>query len=312
MTAKLFASLGYFSGLNTVAESSRLATMAVQIPEGYKSAYPLTEAMNVEIDNSFALKSRSGLTSLFTGTGMHSFWANREGTLCFYAAGTILYRLMEDYSSIAMTTLSSRNRMSFTEFNSRIYYTNGEDIGYIENETRYGLSKSSLDYKMPLPAGQFICVHQGRLFIAKGNVLYISDPLSHYYDVRTGYRVFDSDIRMLLSVEKGLYVSDNKTWFLSPGKVLESDTIELKRTFADMDYVIPYTAVVVDGALISENGIEGLAGIWVSKTGVCIGDQNGKVENVSQKNYVLSEFTEGSAVVREVDNVIHYIAVMRK
>lgn len=308
MTASLYASIGLFSGLDTVTDPTRLEKAAVKTPDGYKTIYPLTEAMNVEIDNSYALSSRAGLVSKLIGTNLHSMWANPSGTLCYFCDGPALYKLHEDYSQTLVTTLSGSGRVSFEEFNDRIYYSNGIDIGYIKSDVRYGIPLQTKTYKEPLPAGKFLCVYLGKLYVAKDNILYVGDPLSDCYDIRSGYRVFDSDILMLLSVETGFYVSDSKnTWFLT-----QDEGVSLSRELGDTSPAIPYTGIRVTGASIGEDGMAGMAGVWVSKDGICVGNSKGGVVNVTDEKYILSGVYEGAAFIKAVNGTSHYITVLRK
>ena len=311
MTALLHASIGFFSGLNTVDDSVRLRTMAVVTNEGHKAAYPLTEAVNVEIDNSFMLSSRAGLTEKMTGTAMHSFWSNEKGTLCFFMEGSVLYELGKDYTTALIDTLSSKNRVSFTEFNSKTYYTNMIDIGYIENSIGYGIAAPTIRYKQSLPAGKHICYHQGRLYVAVGKILFISDVMSDCFDTRYGYRVFNADIEMLLSVDDGMFVAAGRTWFMSQVDSIEGDPLGIRRNLAANEGVIPYTGIRVSGVDISGD-VGGIVGMWVSKSGVCIGDSQGEVTNVTSRNYVLTDSVEGSSVLRNNDGVKHFLSVLRR
>ena len=313
MTAtRRYASLGYFSGLNTVEDAVRLAPETSRTIDGYKAIYPLTEAMNVDVDNSNAVVSREGLTEKLTGTDMHSFWANVKGTLCFYVDGSALYRMYEDYTTELIVNLSSSDRVSFEEFNSRVYYTNRVDIGYIEDNVRYGIPAQTKQYKLPLPAGKFICLYKGSLYVVSGKILYVGDPLSDCYDIRHGYRIFSSDIGMILSVEDGLYVSDEQTWFVSPYQAIENDPFELRRQLVSNSRAIPYTAVRIEGNKVGGSGMKGIAGMWLSDFGICVGDNQGVVQNITEQKYTLAEYSEGSALVRDIDGVIHYITALRK
>ena len=312
MSATLYASLGYFTGLDNVTDPVRLATEVIQTPEGHKAAYPLVEAMNVDIDNSFAISSRSRLTELFTGANLHSFWANRKETLCYFMDGSALYRLNSDCASgVKLVELSSNSRVSFAEFNDRVYLTNGVDIGYVKADTFNRIPEQTLEYKQPLPAGNFIGVFDSRLYVAVGTILFIGDVLADCYDTRYGFRVFDSDIRMLVSVDKGLYVSDKRMWFLHIGQPSEVDPIGLHRLPADSAPAIPYTGIQIDGGDIGETGLEGIVGVWASESGICVGDNSGKVTSITGGKYVMSESSEGSAVMRDVNGVKHYLVTLR-
>jgi len=317
MTAKLYASLGFFTGINNVEDSVRLRTTPVSTSEGAKSAYPLTEAMNMDIDNDYAISSRAGLTERMTGTSMHSYWANFKGTECFFVDGNVLYQLgvgaggTSAYVKDEIATLANDNRVSFTEVNSRVYYTNNFNIGYIENGVSNDLTAQSLNYKLPLPAGKFIGYYKGRIYVAKQNVLYISDVMADCYDVRYGYRVFHSDITMVLPVDDGIYISASRTWFLKEDQVLENDNIGLSRTLVDTASAIPYTGIQVPGDAIA-SGVTGIAAMWVSNVGICVGDNEGQFTNITEKKYVLTNNVEGSSVLRDSNGIKHFLSVLRR
>ncbi len=307
MTAKLSNSLGLFSGLNTSDDPVRIGPVRHLTPDGWKSIHPLAVAMNVEIDNTFALSSRKGYTSQVSGTNIHSVWTNKSGTLCFFVDDTILYQLHPDFSITTILNLALVNPMVFEEFNQRVYYTNKLVIGYIEDSVSHSLPTPSQDFKLPLPAGQCIAVYKSKLLVARDNVLFIGDALSDCYDIRTGYRVFEHDITAIQPVDKGFYVSDRKTWFISG-----VNPKEFVRSQADAEMIIPNTNLQVDGQYITEDGVDGQVALWTSPEGICLGDNSGNVKNITLRKYAMPDVLQGTAMIRRTNGIIHYIVSLRR
>jgi hypothetical protein len=72
---------------------------------------------------------------------------------------------------------------------------------------------------------------------------------------------------------------------------------------------IPYTAVVVNGGILSDGLPENYA-LWTSTAGICWGDNDGKVKNLTRSRYAMPEFASGGAVVRNLDETVHYITTL--
>jgi len=292
-------SLERFYGINNVDPPHRLFPVNI----GHYYIYPLQEANNVDIDNSYGLDSRGGYgTAFISGTNIHSLWSNTEKTIAMFVDTATLYQIQPDFTKLAVATRLSLNaRMSYASANDRVYYTNKYQIGYIKNGVNYPLMDPQIDFKMPLPAGQFIDFFRGCVFVAKDNVLYISDPLCDYYDVRTGVRNFADYITMLRGVnEDGVYVGGNQIYFLR-GKANE----DFERLNVYSVGVIPYTDITVNGKFIDES-LEDIV-MFTSLNGVCIGDGKGTITNLTEARYKLSPTYQGAGFVREKNNVRHYI-----
>jgi hypothetical protein len=288
-----------FSGMNNVEKSFRLPETK---DTNYKKMSDMSEIENLDIDNSMALASRAGSILKLAGTTVHSLWSD-EDAQCFYVNGSSLYRLTKAYTSVNLGEVGT-DRMSYALWNNRVYLTNGSYIGYLREYTLTALTDPGITYKLPLPAGKFIAYYRSRLYVAKRNVLYISDSLSDHYDIRTGYRAFTNNITMLLAVDKGLYVADGETWFISG---TEPDEFH-RENVSDVD-AIPYTAVVIDGKNVGD-GLSGNLAMWVSRKGICFGDNDGRVKNLTSSRYAMSPHGMGGAVVRNVSETVHYITTL--
>jgi hypothetical protein len=290
-------SVDRFSGVNNVDEAYRLFP---QIVDRMWSVFPLREANNVLIDNTFALSSRLGYgNSVLTGSSIHSLWS--DGKRCFFVDGATLYEMDIAYNKTAIRTVTPSHRMSFCVNNDRYYYTNTQEIGYIQGATSYDCMDPIREYKMPLPAGSHIEYFMGCLFVSVKNVLYISDPLCDYFDTRTGYRIFTDDITMIRAVDNGLYISDSKVWFIK-GKGND----EFARVEVESDPAIPFTDLRTSADSMGY-GVSGDVAVWTSKSGIVVGDSGGTVKNLTDERYHMDEYGRGAAFVRNVNNVKHYI-----
>ena len=254
--------LGYFLGINNVDDPVRLSHLPVRIATGgYKAAYPLTQARNVDIDNTYKLSSRLGRTKLISGVDAHSGWSEEEKG--FFVDGDTLYQLQDDFSITTIRSgLTLGARMSYARFNDRVYYCNGYECGYVLNYENYTYKNPDLEFKKPLPAGKFINVFMGCIYTSVRNTLYISDPLCDYYDVRTGYRRFANDVTMIRSIDDGIYVADNQTWFL---KGLSNEDFE--KLDAYPYGVIPYTDMKAPAEWFGYE-TKGDIAIWTSWDGI--------------------------------------------
>lgn len=286
-----------FVGLNNVESPYRLF---VKYIDNFTPGHYLAQANNVRIDNSYQLESRGGYTRVKSGSNIHSMWS--DGVNCFYIDGASLYQLGTAYTAVALRSgLTLNAKMSYAPFNYKTYYTNNHQIGYIEHDTDHSLVDPVREFKLPLPAGKFIECFMACLYVAVGKILYISDPLSDYYDTRNGYKIFSQDITMVRAVDDGLYVSDDRIWFCH-GKSNE----DFERIEAYPSRAIPYTDLRVNTQYINDN-LKGNIAMWTSENGICMGDNSGNVVNLTEQRYTFTAHGIGAAFIRESGNVRHYV-----
>jgi hypothetical protein len=302
MEDKILFTFKNFTGQNNVDETYRLPTGSDR--QG-RYLTDMAVLQNVDVDNQLAVETRVGSEKKLAGTGFHSLWAS--GEICLYVSGSSLCRLTKLYASETLLSgLALGARMSYAEAYKRVYFTNGHHIGYYDGSAVYALPNPTQTYKLPLPAGRFIFYYQGRLYVAKGNILYISDALCDHYDIRDGFRVFGNDITMCGPVDSGIYVSDGKTWFIAgevPG--------EFKRTEVLGVGSVPFTAVATTGEFIGD-GASGNVLIWVSDDGICLGDNNGAVKLLTKTKYTIPSSAMGWAAIRRSGGEVHYIVTLNE
>ncbi len=113
-------------------------------PERFTQA-DLAVASNCDLDKSGRLARRAGYTNEVAGAS-HSLWATDELGLALFVAGTQLKRLNTDYTtSVLRSGLTPELPTSYTRVNERVYFSNGNETGVVEN----GVARS---WGLPVPA----------------------------------------------------------------------------------------------------------------------------------------------------------------
>jgi hypothetical protein len=301
MDAVTYSTIKKFIGINNVDSRIRLEPVPAD-STNKEFGFFLQQANNMEIDNTYALSSRGGFTSIgLTGTNIHSLWS--DGDTAFYVDGNSLYQFNYPVTTgyLIRSGLTVNALMSYAVFNNRIYYSNGYQIGYIKNSVNYDIVNPVLTFKQPLPPGEFIEYFKGCLMVAKENVLYISDPMCDYYDIRNGYKQFSANINMVRSVDNGVYVSYGGVYFM---KGLGNDEFALFDAYPFS--AIPHTDVLLNGSFLGGDEKDGVA-MWTGEDGICYGNNNGEVTNLTEARYTFTPYSKGAALVREKSNVRHYI-----
>lgn len=106
------------AGINNKVPAERIAS----VPSKDAPQVDLTEAVNVDIDDSGQLRRRRGQLRKVAGA-THSLWAKDD--LCLYVKDGVMYRLYPDMSSVAVAAGLGIERMSYVDANGRVYHSNG-------------------------------------------------------------------------------------------------------------------------------------------------------------------------------------------
>lgn len=273
---------------------------------------------NVDIGRAGRFARRDGYTRRIPLPGLHSLYYAAQKGWTVVARGAELCRLdTETYALSSLASLKSADKLSFTEYNGNLYFTNRTSAGWIPSDSvtarplgvpvptiptlspaaggllpgKYGVAITFVDdrgeesgatelqvidlpdgggirlsnlvqrpgwqyfifitsadgdvlrrvaappavfpayvvadhaegseldtrFLVPLPPGDFICWHSGRLFTAKNGVLRFSEPMRpHLHDPAHGIIPFSGHISFIESVGDGIYVGDSRgVWFLA-------------------------------------------------------------------------------------------------
>jgi hypothetical protein len=294
LTKPLF-DIRYFQGINNVAPANKV------IPRGGKSY--LTSGVNIDIDGEGMIHDRDGYAAAsYSGTGIHSLWGN--GETCLFVEGSDLKILNLDYTATTVRASVGAPLMAYVDVARRIYYTNTLVIGYVKDRTGYTFAAPTMTYKSPMPAGQLIEWYNGRLYVAKDNVLWASDPMyPSQTDSRKGFKQFQGRIGMMRAVrETGIYVGDSfKTYLLAGLDMNDFSLVDI----ADFP-PIPGTDVEIDGSKLPEP-IAGKVLLWLSKYGVCLAGKGRLFRTLTRDTYWPASTAQGAAVVRETNGIPQYL-----
>lgn len=91
----------------------------------------LEVATNVDITDALRIRRRKGYSAALSSGNYHSLWAS--GKLGLVVSGTVLYRILPDYTLVAVRTgLTAGLRMSYAIMGDRVFYSNTVQTGIFQ------------------------------------------------------------------------------------------------------------------------------------------------------------------------------------
>jgi len=306
---KLLTLFSHATGLNTKDDPTR---EVVDEKIGIKN---LSSAVNVTIDNTGGINRRQGYNQTVSGE-FHSIWSDQGS--CFAIKETVTYGSIMQIGVDLLATgvranLTKNKRMSFLDWNSETYYTNGFQNGVINNGVSSAWPQGS--YAGPdttrqfenAPVGSHLAKHKGRMIVAEDNVIWFSEPYAPgLFDKSRMFWQFGTRIRMVKSVTEGLFVSDeNNTYFLSGSSPLDFE----QKTIAP--YPVHEWSVAHDMLELDDLNLDqkGLGIIWSSPKGICIGLPTGEFVNITKDKLTYpTSFNKGACLTcgYHVINTMYY------
>lgn len=278
------------SGLNNIIEANHL-----RYTEGGKC--PLAAGVNVIIDDAGGVRRRKGIDNKFSGAS-HSLWS--WGPYCFFVSDGDLYRYLSDETVVKVYADCGDDKLHFEEFGGRVYCSNGSFKAILKDMTISSWSASvPQQYRSDtrvfgLPENfTKIFAHAGRMYLVDGIFLWESEPHNpSCVQLSRDPMQFGSGIIDAVSVKTGIYLST-----AYDVKFLEGTSRE---DFVVHDIydspMVAGTATRIAGSAIAEgNFIEGMAAIWVSKNGVCVGSDRGRVYNFTDRSLVFDNAILGTS-----------------
>jgi hypothetical protein len=293
-----------FEGINTINDE-------VDLPIGM-----LKMGRNVDITRIGNVKRRRGSTQIIAGE-IQSLWSN--GVVCLSVLNGDLIFFNSDWSyNILMSGMGS-SPVSYDYVNDIVYFTNGSVIGFVQDGVAsvFGSPPQYPLFKRTTPPGQLLAYFNARLYVASGNVLWITDPLNFgIVDARRGFKQLPTDIIMMLPVNNGIYISDKENTYFMLG---------LRPEEFQLIHLLPYPAVAGTGLAIDAASLvkipdkltfnltkegQGIAAIWLSTHGIITGDLNGQILNRTEMKYAMPNCTSGTALLRKNNESKQYITTM--
>jgi hypothetical protein len=281
-------------GLNNKVDPSDL------IADPESGLCELAVAADVDIESSGRrISRRKGYTKVYAGK-CHSLFP--FGNICFVVIEGYLSILYPDFSYKTLIEIEDR-RISYVEVGNRVYFMNGSDKGYIEDEVVYPWE--FIDYSGPSttkvfegpPLGHLLELYNGFMFIAQDNILWHSRPFKyHAFYLHGDYVPFNSRITMMRAVKDGLYVStESDTYYFNGYQPKEFFQVKV----ADYPAILG-TDVLVDGRKIEGGDIKDRIVVWTSSKGICIGGPEGLFKNLTERRLMYPSANCGAGIC--IDN----------
>jgi hypothetical protein len=274
-------------GVNNVADPARV------LPSG-KGSF-LTQGQNIDIDNELMAYRRDGFGApSYEGDRIHSLWGN--GKTCLFVEGPDLKTLRADYSAAVLRQGVGPARMHYVDVNGIVYYTNDTVIGFVKEGADNSFRDPNQTYKTAMVPGHLIEYFNARLYVARKNQIWFSDPVAlGRTDMRRNFKQLPSTVTLLGAVDDGIYVADlEATYFMAggdPGK-----TVLMKKA----DYgAIPGTRITAMADYIAGYRGAGRVCLWASAKGLCLGGNEGAFVNLTRDYYHIAGPSEGAAILRD-------------
>lgn len=146
-----------------------------------------------------------------------------------------------------------------------------------------------------MPFGKLIEEYAGHLLIANDEYLYFSEALDYELcDYANNIIPFESPITMLRSVETGIFISTTDAVFFATGET--PDKFVLKQVYSFGAFF--NSSAIQSATLIGDGNGIGKSVIFTTQQGICIGNADGFVQNVSERKVKLLKHTgDVSAVI---------------
>lgn len=250
----------------------------------------LAVAADIEISDKGRVSRRKGYASVLAGD-YHSLFC--DGGDCICVSGASLIQLLPDYTTKTLATVTDGARVRACQVNNRIYWMNGNEKGYVENEENHDWVKGN--YVGPdtdrivvdPPIGTIVEYFNGRMYVAQGQALWISEAFNyHAFDLARGIIPFSSNIRMVRAVDDGIFISTQQeiVFLFGPGpdafqQIHVAGYPAIEGTDAKFNGNFVYFKD--GGTTITKSGQK--AAMWLSEKGICAGFTGGKFANLTEE-----------------------------
>ncbi|MEE9383929.1 MAG: hypothetical protein V3V08_11000 [Nannocystaceae bacterium] len=151
------------------------------------------------------------------------------------------------------------------------------------------------------PPGHLLEYHNGRIYIAQGNVVWATEPQRlGLVKPAVSYWQFPERVTVLQAVVDGMYVASDVTYFLGG---IDTDGLASR-------IVLEYGAVEGTGLTIDNDREAARKAAWFSHKGFVVAGPSGDARNVTIDRIAVSEFQSGTMLHREHDGVTQLLATL--
>lgn len=142
--------------------------------------------------------------------------------------------------------------------------------------------------RQPLPAGDIVRFHSGRLLSAKGPLLCYSEPyMLGLFNSTAGYIQFPSDITIVEPTPGGVWICADKTYWFAGNDIAT----------AQPDERLPYSGVPGSGGTVADTTDV----FWMSPRGMVRASQDGSLKNLQEEHVAIGPVGFSAGFFRETD-----------
>ena len=277
---------------------NRAPDYKLSLPDG---GHLLRDALNVDVTAQGTVKTRAGYALAQAGNDCHSLWAPLEGDYALYVDDGDLYRI-DTAKALVASGFGNATPVRYTQVYEAVYFTDGLRVGSYHPssgptpEWASATATSIGDQVLvPMPAGQHIAHHAGRLLVAVGSAVIYSEPFTpHLRDEAKGFELFPAPITCLVAVEGGVFVVADKTYFIAGGFPAQA-----------VRAVLDYGAPDQQPSYREEGGAH-----WMSSKGVVSVTSSGEIANLQESRVALSADGAAATLYREADGMETIVAAL--
>ena len=278
---------------------NRAPDYKLSLPDG--GGHLLRDALNVDVTAQGTVKTRAGYALAQAGNDCHSLWSPVEGDYALYVDDGDLYRI-DTAKTLIASGFGSATPVRYAQVYEAVYFTDGLRVGSyhpITGPTPQWASTTATDIGdqvlVPMPAGQHIAHHAGRLLVAVGSAVIYSEPFTpHLRDEAKGFELFPAPITCLVAVEGGAFVVADKTYFIAGGFPAQA-----------VRAVFDYGAPDQQPSYREDGGAH-----WMSGKGVVSVTSSGEIANLQESRVALSADGAAATLYREADGMETIVAAL--
>ena len=277
---------------------NRAPDYKLSLPDG---GHLLRDALNVDVTAQGTVKTRAGYALAQAGNDCHSLWSPVEGDYALYVDDGDLYRI-DTAKALVASGFGNATPVRYTQVYEAVYFTDGLRVGSYHpssGPTPEWASAAATpigdQVLVPMPAGQHIAHHAGRLLVAVGSAVIYSEPFTpHLRDEAKGFELFPAPITCLVAVEGGVFVVADKTYFIAGGFPAQA-----------VRAVFDYGAPDQQPSYREDGGAH-----WMSSRGVVSVTSSGEISNLQESRVALSADGAAATLYREADGMETVVAAL--
>lgn len=266
----------------------------------------LSSAVNVDIDRTGRVSRRNGFASVLAKAG-HSIFSC--GNYCLFVSGTDLCTLEPNYSWSSIGTVTLGAKVDYYKLGNTVYYLNGYERGTVVDRVYAAWDAASYvgptttkTFSNP-PAGTLLDLYNGRMFIAKEDVLWYSEPFAYaWFNLARNFVPMPGRLIMMRAVKDGLFVSTEDEQFFLGGKTPDEMTMMKVAEYP----AIKGTVERVSFSKVGDGSMGGLGLVWASEKGICLGSPTGEFKNISQTKINFSPGKTGAGLVKKGKYIVSF------